>query len=337
MSAALIVKAIAPGKIILSGEYAVVFGRPALVSAIARFAAAEVRPRDDPCIEMITQFGRARYRPADLRRRLADARARFDRFLQGSLPITEVVADKAEFVALGWPLLNEQFDLPSGVSLHVVSELPPGSGMGSSAAVATAALHALAGWGGRRLDAETCYLLALDLERFQHGYPSGVDPFVASHGGLIRYQKDVDPVELHAPKSSFHLVHTGPPESTTGECLDQVRRAFGRSSIWDAFATACRRIESALADGDADELREGVRANHRLLCQIGVVPDDVAAWIASVEAGGGAAKICGAGSVRGAGGGIVWVVDDIPNSLIQAPGYMRLDVRGRRNGAQLID
>jgi mevalonate kinase len=68
----------------------------------------------------------------------------------------------------------------------------------------------------------------------------------------------------------------------------------------------------------------GIRRNHRLLVEIGVVPGRVARFIAEIESIGGAGKICGAGSVKGEAGGMVWVVgveQAARNALVQRYGY----------------
>ena len=330
-------KAIAPGKIILSGEHAVVFGQPALVMAVSRFAVADVRQRHDTRIEIITRFGRVQFAPEDLASLLIDVRGRFDQYRTGTIPISKVLHNELEYVALGWPLLKEQFDISAGLSLQVISDLPVGSGMGSSAATAVAVLHALARSKEQRIDPETCYSLALELENFQHGHSSGADPYVAVYGGLIRFQKDIQPTRLPTPDSLFHLVNTGPPETTTGECVDFVHHTIGKNTIWNDFRAVCGRIESALINEDPNALCEAVRFNHQLLLEIGVVPVEIADWIASVELAGGAAKICGAGSIRGSSGGIVWVVGTVPDPLIQSSGFTPLDVQGHCNGTIIID
>ena len=53
---------------------------------------------------------------------------------------------------------------------------------------------------------------------------------------------------------------------------------------------------------------EAIQANHQLLHHIGVVPKVVSEFISSIEAHDGAAKICGAGSVAGDHGGLVFAM-----------------------------
>ena len=69
-------------------------------------------------------------------------------------------------------------------------------------------------------------------------------------------------------------------------------------------------MRAALAGSSEQELIAAVRENHRLLVGIGVVPESVQHLVSEIEAQGGAAKICGAGSIRGDSAGIVWVVGE---------------------------
>ncbi len=56
--------------------------------------------------------------------------------------------------------------------------------------------------------------------------------------------------------------------------------------------------------------KHSIRANHRLLQKIGVVPTKVANFIADIESSGGAAKICGAGAITGDNAGVVLLLAD---------------------------
>jgi mevalonate kinase len=80
-----------------------------------------------------------------------------------------------------------------------------------------------------------------------------------------------------------------------------------------------------------------MRENHRLLCRIGVVPQKVQQFVADVETAGGAAKICGAGAVRGQNGGVVLVMADfMPTTLASKYGYKVSPVRGDPLGTRIV-
>jgi mevalonate kinase len=80
-----------------------------------------------------------------------------------------------------------------------------------------------------------------------------------------------------------------------------------------------------------------IRENHRLLCRIGVVPQKVQQFVSEVEAAGGAAKVCGAGSVRGDSGGAVLVLADfMPAALAEKYGYNVSPLRGDPLGTRIV-
>jgi mevalonate kinase len=116
-----------------------------------------------------------------------------------------------------------------------------------------------------------------------------------------------------------------------------VERGFRTSAIWSEFEAVTTAFESALRNRDEQKIRWLVRENNRLLTAIGVVPEKVRAFIAEVEAWGGSAKVCGAGSVAGDNGGIVLVFSDVPpTGLCERYGYTVSPVRGDPLGIRMV-
>src|SRR5215212_5330199 len=117
----------APAKLILCGEHAVVYGRPAIALPLAGIRArAEIAPgRPGSGIIILARDLRCRWRVAD------DPRH----------PLSELIASTlAEYAAPG--------SLPD-MRITIRSTIPIASGMGSGAAVATALVRALAAYLGR--------------------------------------------------------------------------------------------------------------------------------------------------------------------------------------------
>ncbi len=334
-------KAIAPGKLILSGEHAVVYGRPALAMAIDRSAQSIITasPGD------VVSFELADYQSSEsfTVRALRDMRDRVMRnyrlFLDGELGIRDVLykpVELFEYMFINF-LDGLHLKLNESLSIRTVSNIPIGCGLGSSAATVLSAARAVGHYFRVEFRPDWYYRYSMEAEKLQHGYPSGVDSYIAVHGGCALFQNEhAQPVPL--PRFNLYLVNTGTPETTTGECVVQVRENFANDPVWNDFEAVTLGLEECLRRNDMDEIRRHVRENNRLLVRIGVVPEKVQRFISAVEMTGGAAKIVGAGSVRGDHGGMVLVVDDQPPaSLCKEYNYTITSVRGDPLGTRIID
>lgn len=275
-----------------------------------------------------------------LRQRCAELAERYERFLEEELGIRQVVEEPADLPGFALNLLLDTFFIKPKKGLHVTvrSDIPQGCGMGSSAAVVLSVLRAAGSYLNLKLDDDRIYEYALHGEKLQHGRPSGVDPYISLHGGFIRYRQNQVATELTVPTRPLCLAQTGMPESSTGECVMQVAKQHEESSIWDEFEDVALQVERALAGHDERALRELIRANHRLLVRIGVVPERIQAFIREVEKEGGAGKICGAGAVRGERAGVLLILADRrPEELAARYGYRLETIQAEPQGARLIE
>lgn len=286
-------RASAPGKLILTGEHAVVHGCPALVVAV------------DRRLEVTLYLGESQGvdpRPA--------VDARYEAYKAGEIPVGEVLGE-GELLAYVLAAMRLQ------ARVEIESDIPTGCGMGSSAAVVLATAMAAG------CSRDEALAIADRTENLQHGQSSGLDARVCLLGGAHRYEagtlKSVSP-----PQTEFRLINTGRPAATTGECVDQVGKRFPAGDpIWDDF----RAVAKAMLDGVTPE---AVRENQRLLTYIGVVPKAVQALVRELESRGLAAKICGAGSVRPGGAGVLWIVGESDTVSLTSHDLFtaRLDTRG---------
>lgn len=334
-------KAIAPGKLILSGEHAVVYGRPALAMAIDRSAQSIITTSPGELVS----FELADFQSTEsfTVRALRDMRDRVLRnyrlFLNGELGIRQVLykpVELFEYMFINF-LDGLHLKLNESVSIRTVSNIPIGCGLGSSAATVLSTARAVGHYFRVDFRPEWYYRYSIEAEKLQHGYPSGVDSFIAVNGGCALFQNE-QATSVPLPRFNLYLVNTGTPETTTGECVVHVREKHEHDRIWNDFESVTRGFEQALRRNDMEEIRRHIRENNQLLIRIGVVPEKVQRFIASIEAGGGAAKIVGAGSVRGDNGGMVLVVDDrAPATLCKEYNYTITSVRGDPLGTRIID
>lgn len=321
----------APGKLILLGEHAAVYGRPALVAAIDRRLRARFTRLAGPQVELVlSDLGGHRERlswPA-VRGYAEAAGGRWARFATGGEPggfPTLRGDDPAHLVkvALGetaaW-LERRGYPVP-GVRLAISSDLPVGSGFGSSAATAVAVAGGLCHLAGLAIAAADLEPLALVIERRQHGHPSGIDTAATLHGGVIWAERGPDgtlvhaAIELRSPHLARLAVYdTGAPPEPTGAVVAGVRALYERQperieAVLDRLAAATRALRAELerADGEPGRPAELFRQSAAALAELGVVPGPVRELIRDIERQGGAAKISGAGSLAGPGAGSLLV------------------------------
>lgn len=332
-------KAIAPGKLILSGEHAVVYGRPALAMAIDRFAESTITatPSDEISFDLLDLKQNERFTLRALRDMKGRIARNYDLFLNGQLSIRDVMHKPIELFEFAFITLLDGLHLKAeGLNIQTHSNIPIGCGLGSSAASALSLLRGVGHFFRVEFRPDWYLKYSLEVERLQHGHPSGVDSYISLHGGCALFQQgSATPVPL--PRDTMYLVNTGTPAATTGECVVQVRRQFEHDIIWNDFEAVTRRLADAIRANHLDGVRACIRENHRLLIRIGVVPPRVQQFIDEIELTGGAAKICGAGSVMGDAAGIVLVSADIPpRELCKRHGYTLIPVRGDPLGTRIV-
>ncbi len=342
-----------PGKLILMGEHAVVYGRPALVAAIdlrlrACFS-SPARPTTPGSLE-IDLPGLAHRAATSWEEVLGYARQARDGWaayaakpavesflnLRGDDPAHIVKVALGEAAAA----LGETAATAPPLHLRIESDLPIGSGFGSSAAAAVAVVAGYSLWRGPTLvtagvagglDLAVVERLALEAERRQHGLPSGVDTATSLHGGLLWARRppggelSCERLAASSPLlGRLRVFHTGMPPEPTGAVVAAVRAGrdrdpAGHERLFDRMeaATAALRAELARAAEDPVIVVALMREHEACLEALGVVPAPVRALVRQVEAAGGAAKISGAGSLAGPGAGSLLVYHSAPARIAE--------------------
>jgi mevalonate kinase len=335
-------KAIAPGKLILSGEHAVVYGKPAIAMAVDRCAQAVVVPSTEAGDTVAIDLQDLQQMESFTLRALRDLKGRlvknYHQFLDGQLGIREVLHKPIELFQYAFITLLDALHLKvaGGVKIQLHSNIPIGCGMGSSAATVLSVLRSIGHYFRVEFRPEWYQAYSLEAENLQHGHASGVDTYISLNGGCARFQEG-RAESLPLPRMPMHLVNTGAPISTTGECVAQVKTRHGHSRIWEDFEAVTRCMEKAVLTNDLKDIQSCIRENQRLLDAIGVVPARVGEFVAEVEKQGAAAKVCGAGAVSGDNAGIVMVCAKAsPKTLCAKYGYQLISVRGEPLGARIV-
>lgn len=342
------IKVLAPGKLILSGEHAVVYGNPALAMAVNRYVTATITP--DRTQELLPQIlldlsdiaHHSQLNFHTLRRVKERIKNKYHRFIRGDFSIREVLQKPFELAQFALGMVADSFNiaLPHGIKLQLQSDVPIGCGMGSSAATILSVMHAVSHYLQTPLPEESLYKLALEAENMQHGRSSGLDLQVALTGGCL-YKHEENIQKRFVPQSPMYLVNTGTPICTTGQCIEKVAPLFQSRSLQEAFAAVTLAMDAGLKQQSWQRMAEAIRENHQLLTHIGVVPTKVQTFIADIEALGGAAKICGAGAVAGENAGAVLIMhppdaasylSTSAQALAKRFGYQMTSISGEMRG-----
>jgi mevalonate kinase len=330
----------APGKLILLGEHAVVYGRPALVAAIDLRLSARFSDSPDPGVRFdlpgLGCSGHLSWK--EVRGYARGARDRWDEYSRqpGPESFQEMRGeDPAHVVKAALGEAIEAIDAlggdPEGLDLRVESDLPLGSGFGSSAATAVAVVAGFFAWRSAGVDPErieSLERLALEVERRQHGHPSGVDGATILRGGVLWARKrasglEIEPVQVRSSLlTRLRVYDTGMPPEATGAVVAAVRRRREQDparfeEVLDRIeaATAAFRAELERDEEDRDRALHLIRAAQTCLEEIGVVPEAVRDAVRQIESEGGAAKVSGAGSITGPGAGSLLVYHPDPGRL----------------------
>jgi len=287
------VTASAPAKTILFGEHFVVYGEPAIVLAIDKRAYATVTLRKDKQIHVVSKdLGVSGY---------------FEKshFLveKGK---EDVQAKLEPIVVAARKVLDQYHDETVGVNIEIHSLIPVAAGLGSSAAVAAATALAISRLLKIELTQENIFQIAYDAEKLIHGTPSGIDPAIATYGGVILYKRNKGFTRLDVEADIPLVVGNTGIERSTGSLVAEVKRMHESYSaivepIIKIGGEIARTAVKALQEGDLALLGELMNINHALLYAVGVSNETLESFVfAARNAGALGAKLTGAG-----GGGCI--------------------------------
>lgn len=284
------------GKVILFGEHFVVFGLPAIASAIADRTIAEVKY--SPGREVLAAgVGPGTFIMHGQGWTLYDSRPETPGYK------TEKAVEQKRSIELMLEFLKlDVSKIP--ISILLGGELKAASGVGASAASCAAIARGLSGLFGLGLPDERINEVAHEGEKGYHGTPSGIDDTAATYGGLFLFKK-AEPknlVELIRTKAPIEVVmgNTGITASTS-EVVAAVKQRKAKepekfSRIFKEAETLVHDSRKALEAHDLRMLGGLMDRNHELLREIGVSCDKLETLV-GIAKGEGAlgAKITGTG------------------------------------------
>ena len=275
----------APGKIILFGEHAVVYGEPAIAVAVDKRTTCKVVQTD----EETTVNGY----PID---------REYHSYILEALKCV---------------------DIDSPLKIITESDVPSGAGMGSSAAVTVATLASLHDIEGK-VDEETIAREAFKVEWAVQGSASPIDTSTSTHGNAVMLSKEMGEDflwNISKEGNEWNIHHSDIPDmqmvigdtgihAKTGPLVDKVRRFYMNNNFAKEIVEEIGKIvmegSKALSDGDLEKVGELMDRDHELLTILGVSHPKLERLVRGARKYSYGAKLTGAGG----GGSMVAVTDD---------------------------
>ena len=301
------VKATAPGKIILFGEHAVVYGRPAIAVPLSQVRATAV-------IKSSHNKGVQLHAPD----------------LGIDTGLKEAGAEDAIAIAVRQVQDAAGLDHLPHMTITVTSEIPIASGLGSGASITAAVIRALAVYLdlAHLVTDEWVSRLTYEVEKVHHGTPSGIDNTVVAYERPVYFVRHhplnhIETFEIAEPLRLL-IADTGVSSSTKSVVTD-VRRCWQKEperfeSIFDGCGEIAVAARAAIESGNRREIGRLMTRNQALLVEMTVSSSELNHLVGvSLGAGALGAKLSGGGR----GGNMIALVtreteEAVYNALSQA-------------------
>jgi mevalonate kinase len=292
--------ATAPGKIILFGEHAVVYGRPALAVPVTQVQARA-------SIQKTGEFSGEKWADSvliqapDIGLFSSLSRIQSER---APHPLAAVIQETLQRLGI---------TRPPAFTLNIKSSIPVASGLGSGAAVSVAVIRALAALCNQTISDEQVSQIAYEIEKLHHGTPSGIDNTVIAHAKPVYFMRlppssfgggaggggQIQPFNPACPFTLL-IADTG-ISAPTRESVGDLRKLWEADksrweTVFDKVGEIVREAKNAIESGDISRLGPFMDANHALLQEMTVSSPELDRLVlAAKSAGAGGAKLSGGG------------------------------------------
>jgi mevalonate kinase len=280
-----------PGKIILFGEHAVVYGRPAIAVPVrgvsARVEVSEIRGAT----------------PGEIF--ISAPEIHLHQWLH-HVPAEHPLAN-----IIGLTLAELKIKRHPALHIRINSTIPISAGLGSGAAVSVGIARCLSDYLGKPLSRDRQSALALETEKIHHGTPSGIDTTVVTYEEPLYFVKGKDPERIRIAAPLTLAIGDSGIATPTANAVAMVRKAWERDrvqfeALFDSIEQTVDRAREMLESGTGHDLGPLMDHNHALLERIGVSSAVIRQLVqAAKSAGARGAKLSGAGL----GGNVVALTD----------------------------
>lgn len=317
------VSTIAPGKSILFGEHAVVYGYPAIAMAISINSRCKIReiPKD----EIFINF------------------KNYNLIINGSnlSSLKSEIPSKYKQYGKCLQIMKVQFGIDlNNIEITLESDLFPGSGLGSSASLSVALVFSLNSFYDLDLDKEMINKIAYELEKVIHGTPSGIDNTITTYGNVIFFQEGkFDFIHL-SNNIPLLITHTN-IEHNTKEAINRIKDLKRKNphkvqKILENIGRITNEAKNELIKGNFGEIGELMNLNQKYLAELQVSNEKISQIVnISNENGAYGSKLTGAGL----GGCVIsigekHILQDIAN-ILREKGFQSFLAKNDKIGVRL--
>lgn len=314
----------APGKLMLFGEHSVVYGYPAIVTAVGQRMTVTVELSDQPDFLLDAEDVHV----TAYRKQIQDIG-------KGDIP------KEVEFVEIAVRNFLKDFPIKNGIHITTKSEFSSSFGFGSSSATVVCVMQALSELFGKKLTPkelfDRSYQTVLDVQKTG----SGFDVAAAIWGGTIFYEKNGTVIEpLSIPELPLVIGYSGVKADTVALISDVKKKLENEpqkmTRIFEAITKIVRDAKQKLSEGDWQRVGTLMNFNQEYLRDLGVSTEKLEAMIAAAKhAGAWGAKLSGAGG----GDCMICVTSDdkrerVKEAIVQAGGQV-MDISVHTEGARV--
>ncbi len=313
----------APGKLMLYGEHAVVYGLPCIVTAVDQRVRVSVEPNGEGEIHVCSpNVG------------LDEYHKKIERLGQDDLP------KSMAFVEMLVKRFYEKNRINEGIRISTESDFSTQFGFGSSAAVVSALVLALAEYFKVKMSKQEMFEMAYQAVLDVQGVGSGFDVAASVYGGTLYYISPGKIIEsVYQGELPLVVGYTG-IKADTPTIIRQVaelkRNEKWVESVFGDIAELVNQAKSNFKNINFEHLGELMNRNQELLSTLNVSSRELDRLIAAAKDGGAyGAKL------SGAGGGDCMIafapenkVDEV-GSAIEKAGGVWMKVRTGAEGVKL--